>query len=183
METEENLTLAVSGAISNYPSSYVFALQPSAAAISDSQLSLPSRDGENLVSEVDLLYRTKNNMDIIVGGIFQRLFEKFDAPDAPLRADGTPNNYKDTAVVKEYIYSGAPRVSVKKTFPSGSYWRAGGSIYFSLYDYQYAGASKYDYPDTTFPSYRLQSFETCQSGSCMPTAPRRLALTPRSMLV
>jgi hypothetical protein len=157
---KENLTLGISGAISNYPSSYVFALQPSVPVVNDSQLSLPSRDGENLIGEVDLLYRTKSNMDIIVGGTFQRLYEKFDAPDAPLRADGTRNNYKDTAIVKEYIYSGAPRVSVKKTYPSGSYWRAGGTFYFSLYDYQYAGASKYEYPDTTFPSYRLQSFET-----------------------
>ncbi len=157
---KENLTLGISGAISNYPSSYVFALQPSVPVVNDSQLSLPSRDGENLVGEVDLLYRTKSNMDIIVGGIFQRLYEKFDAPDAPLRADGTPNNYKDTATVKEYIYSGAPRVSVKKTYPSGSYWRAGGTFYFSLYDYQYAGASKYDYPSLYNPSYRLQRFET-----------------------
>ncbi len=157
---KENLKVGISGAISNYPSSYIFALQPSAAAVADSQLSLPSRDGENLVGEVDLLYRTKSDMDIIVGGVFQRLFEKFDAPDAPLLEDGTPNNYKDTAEVKEYIYSAAPRVSVKKTYPSGSYWRAGGAYYFSLYDYQYAGAGKYDYPSTNYPSYRLQTFET-----------------------
>lgn len=157
---KENLTLAISGAISNYPSSYIFALQPSDAAVTDSQLSLPSRDGENLTGEVDLLYRTKGNMDIIVGGIFHRLYEKFDAPDAPLLADGTPNNYKDTAVVREYIYSGAPKVSVKKTYQSGSYWRAGGALYFSLYDYQYVGASRYDYPSREYSSYRLQSFET-----------------------
>jgi hypothetical protein len=157
---KDHLTLAISGAISNYPSSYIFALQPTAASIIDSQLSLPSRDGENLVGEIDFLYRTKSNMDITVGGIFHRLFEKFDVPEAPLRPDGTPNNYKDTAEVKEYIYSGAPRVSVKKTYPSGSYWRAGGTLYFSLYDYQYAGAGRYDYPSRDLPSYRLQSFET-----------------------
>jgi len=157
---KNNLTLGASGSISNYPSSYIFALQPSDAAVSDSQLSLPSRDGENLAAEVDLLYRTKNNLDIIVGGKFQRLFEKFNAQDAPANSDGTPANYKDTATVKEYIYSGAPRVSVKKTFASGSYVRGGGAFYFSLYDYQYAGASRYDYPSVVYPSYRLQSFET-----------------------
>lgn len=157
---KSNLTLGISGSISNYPSSYIFALQPSDAALTDSQLSLPSRDGENLSGEIDLLYRTKNNMDIIVGGKFLRLFEKFTAPDSPTNSDGSPANYKDTSTVKEYIYSGAPRISVKKTYASGSYWRAGGALHFNLYDYQYAGAGRYDYPSQDFPSYRLQSFET-----------------------
>ncbi len=107
-----------------------------------------------------MLYRTKSNLDIIVGGIFQRLYEKFDAPESSLDSLGNPTNYRDTAIAKESIYSGAPRVSVKKTYPSGSYFRGGGAIYFSLYDYQYAGASQYDYPNKYLPSYRLQSFET-----------------------
>jgi hypothetical protein len=149
---KENLTLGISGALSNYPSSYIFALQPKAALDTDPQLSLPSRDGENLIGEVDLLYRTKNNMDIIVGGTFQRLYEKFDAP--------INSTNMDTAEVKEYISSGAPRVSVKKTYPSGSYWRAGGAIYFNLYDYQYVGSGKYDSLNLEDLSYRSQSFET-----------------------
>ena len=157
---KENITIGASGSINNYPLSYVFALEPSTPTFPDSQLSLPSGDGENLVAELDLLYRTKDNIDFIVGGIFHRLYEKFDVPQGALGPDGRPATHKDTATAKESIYSGAPRVSVKKTFASGSYIRGGGAVYFNLFDYQYAGASKYDYPDTLLPSYRLQSFET-----------------------
>ncbi len=157
---KENVTLGVSGSISNYPASYIFALQPAYASQADSQLTLPSGDGENIQGEVDLLYRTKNNIDVVVGGVFTRMYEKFDAPEPPFGPDGLPQNFKDTATVKEYIYSGAPKISVKKTFASGSYVRGGGALYFNLFDYQYSGASQYNYPSIYLPSYRAQSFES-----------------------
>jgi hypothetical protein len=157
-----NLTIGVSGSLNNYPASYVFALQPvysSPGEPSDSQLALPAGDGENMSGEVDLLYRTKNNLDVIVGGIFQRLHEKFELPDPPPDANGLPANFKDTSIVKEYIYSGAPKLSVKKTFASGSYLRGGFSYYFNLFDYQYQGSYPFDALNQNYPSYRGQSFE------------------------
>lgn len=158
---KENLTAAVSGSINNYPLSYVFNLQPRPyGAPADTQFTLTSGDGENIVGEADLMYRTQNNLDVIIGGIFQTFHSKFDPPDPPHKPDGTPANYYDTATVKEYIYSAAPKISVKKTFSTGSYLRAGGSYYFNLFDYQYLGRNQWEYPSLKSASYRLQSFDT-----------------------
>ncbi len=150
-----HLTAAVAGTFNNYPRSYIFALQPSGSAPADSQFALPANVGENLEGQVDLMYRTDNNLDIIFGGRFIYQHTKFAAPDPPAGA-----GYRDTSEVKEFVYSGAPRVIVKKTFQSGSYLRAGASLYFNLFDYQYAGAGKWNYPSTVVPSYRAQSFDT-----------------------
>lgn len=150
-----DLTAAVSGTFNNYPRSYIFALQPSGTSPADSQFALPANVGENLEGQIDLMYRTDNNLDIIFGGRFIYQHTKFAAPDPP-----PGSSYRDTSEVKEFVYSGAPRVIVKKTYQSGSYLRAGASIYFNLFDYQYAGAGKWDYPSVAVPSYRAQAFET-----------------------
>lgn len=150
-----NLTAAITGSFSNYPRSYIFALQPSGTSPADTQFTLPANVGENLESQVDFLYRTDKNLDIIVGGRFIYQHTKFAAPDPPVGA-----GYRDTSEVKEFVYSGAPRLIVRKTFQSGSYLRAGASVYFNLFDYQYTGTGKWDYPSTAVPSYRAQSFDT-----------------------
>lgn len=149
------LTAAISGTFNNYPRSYIFALQPSGTSPADTQFALPANVGENLESQVDLMYRTDNNLDIIVGGRFIYQYTKFAAPDPP-----AGSSYRDTSEVKEFVYSGAPRLIVRKTFQSGSYLRAGASVYFNLFDYQYTGTGKWDYPSTAVPSYRAQSFDT-----------------------
>ncbi len=150
-----HLTAAISGVFNNYPRSFIFALQPSGTSPADTQFTLPANVGENLEGQLDVMYRTDNNLDVIFGGRFMYQHTKFAAPDPPIGA-----GYRDTAEVKEFVYSGAPRLIVRKTFQSGSYLRAGASVYFSLFDYQYMGTGKWDYPSTAVPSYRAQSFET-----------------------
>ncbi len=149
------LTAAISGAFNNYPRSYIFALQPSGTSPADTQFALPANVGENLEGQFDVMYRTDNNLDVIIGGRFMYQHTKFAAPDPPIGA-----GYRDTSEVKEFVYSGAPRLIVRKTFQSGSYLRAGASVYFNLFDYQYTGTGKWDYPSTVVPSYRAQSFDT-----------------------
>lgn len=150
-----HLTAAIAGTFNNYPRSYIFALQPSGSSPADTQFALPANVGENLEGQFDVLYRTGNNLDVIVGGRFIYQHTKFAAPEPPIGA-----GYRDTSEVKEFVYSGAPRIIVRKTFQSGSYLRAGASVYFSLWDYQYTGTGKWDYPSTGVPSYRAQSFDT-----------------------
>jgi hypothetical protein len=148
----DNVTAAVSGSMNNYPPSYIFALQPTNSSPADTQFSLSAGDGENIVGEVDLLYRTRTNLDVILGGVFQASRTKYDAPGPP---------YDDTATVKEYIYSGAPRFSIKKTFATGSYLRAGAAYYFNLFDYvDEKGGNPWESPSQDYASYRLQRFDS-----------------------
>jgi len=148
-------TAAVAGTFSNYPYAYVFALQPSGSQPTDSQFALPANVGEQFTGTVDVLHRSQSNLDLIVGAEFLRHYTKFAAPDPP-----AGSNYRDTSEVKEYIYSGAPRVILKKTFSTGDYVRAGASVYFNLVDYQYTGAGRWEYPSLAVPSYRTQTLES-----------------------
>lgn len=154
------VTLALSGSIDNWPRSMVFVFQPKDYNEYD-QKDLPADVGENLVGEFDVMYRPNPNFDIIIGGSFQNIYTKFEPPqESPFESDGTVSTTKDTAEVKEYIYSGSPRVMIKKTFTSGDYIRAGASYYFNLFDYQYEGARQYYEPSLVYPSYRTQELSS-----------------------
>ncbi len=145
-------TAAAAGSFSNYPYAYVFALQPSWSSPADSQFMLPANVGEHFTGTVDVMKRSQKNLEFIFGAEFHAHYTKFAAPDPPAGA-----NYRDTSEVKEYIYSTAPRLIVKKTFSTGDYLRAGASVYFNLFDYQYAGAGRWEYPSLGVPSYRTQT--------------------------
>jgi hypothetical protein len=149
------LTLGVSGRFSNYPKSYVFALQPTNTSPYENQVNLPVNVGQTYIGESDLMYRTDEGIDFILGGKFQYRYSKFFKPD-----DVVGDGLLDTAEVKEHIYSGAPKVMVKKTFPSGSFIRGGASYYFNLFDYQYLGGGNYPTVNTSVPSYRSQQLST-----------------------
>lgn len=154
------VTLALSGSITNWPRSLVLVFQPKDDQ-NYGQRELPADVGENLVGEFDVMYRPKPGLDIIVGGVFQNIYTKFNPPhESPFESDGSVSTRKDTAEVKEYIYSGAPRFSVKKTFASGDFVRVGGAYYFNLFDYQYEGARELSEPSPIIPSYRLQEFSS-----------------------
>ncbi len=150
----QDWTGAIAGSFSNYPYAYVFSLQPEGTRPADPQFELPANVGEHFTATIDLMRRTKK-FDWIVGFNMERHYSKFAAPDPP-----AGSNYRDTSEVKEFIYSGAPRLIVKRSFPSGSYLRAGAAVYFNLFDYQYTGAGRWDYPSTSVPSYRSQTINT-----------------------
>ncbi len=151
----EKITLGVSGSKSNWPRSLVFIFQPKNTE--SEQAELRADVGENLVGELDLLYRHRPDLDIIIGGFFQNIYTKSNL---------VSDNYGDTCRVKEYIYSGAPRFAIKKTFTSGAYLRLGGAYYFNLFDYEYEGGGsgaskmKFEAPSSQLPSYRLQEFSS-----------------------
>lgn len=155
-------TISGSGAFGNWPRSLVFVFQPQETQQQAyEQKDLPADVGENLVGVVDLLYRPNPGLDLIFGGEFQSVYTKYNPPQTSgIQTDGTVSTVKDTAEVKEYIYSSAPRFIVKKTFQGGDYIRAGASYHFNLFDYQYRGAKQYAEPSQTFPSYRPQELAT-----------------------
>lgn len=152
-------TIAGLGSFGNWPRSPVFVFQP--AETEYEQKDLPADVGENLVGIVDLLYRPKPDLDIVFGGEFQSIYTKFNPPQTSgINDDGTVSTVKDTAEVKEYVYSTAPRFMIRKTFTKGDYIRFGGSYHFNLFDYQFRGAKQYAAPSEQFPSYRPQDFAT-----------------------
>ncbi|MFH2055307.1 MAG: hypothetical protein ABIJ61_05070, partial [bacterium] len=147
------------GSFGNWPRSPVFVLQPYDTEYE--QKDLPADVGENLVGIVDVLFRPRPDLDLIFGGEFQSIYTKFNPPQSSgINTDGTVATVKDTAEVKEYVYSTAPRLIVKKTFSKGDYVRFGGSYHFNLFDYKYRGAKQYALPSDDYPSYRPQDFAT-----------------------
>ncbi len=155
----DRLALAASGSFGNWPRSLVFVFQPQDTE--NPQKDLPADVGENLVGVVDLLYRPSPDLDLIFGGEFQSIYTKYNPPQSSgFNDDGTVSTVKDTAEVKEYVYSGGPRFIVKKSFKKGDYIRFGASYHLHLFDYQYRGAKQYSTPSEEYPSYRLQDLAT-----------------------
>jgi hypothetical protein len=153
------VSVAASGSFNNWPRSLLFVFQPQSAQYEQKQL--PADVGENLTAEVDLLYRPNPSVDLILGGEFQAIYSKYNPPHTSgFLEDGSVSSVKDTAEVKEYIYSSAPRFLVKKSFQKGDYIRAGASYHFTLFDYQFRGARQFSQPSLEYPSYRLESFDT-----------------------
>lgn len=152
------VTLGISGSINNWPRSLVFVFQPQDYDQYQPK-DLPADVGENLVGEFDVMYRPNPSLDIIVGGMFQNIYTKFNPSDS-IVVNGSISTRRDTAEVKEYIYSGAPRIMVRKTFSTGDYIRAGAAYYFNLFDYQFRGAREYSEPSFVDPSYRSQELSS-----------------------